>query len=327
LSILENHELRKESEKAENILISVIIPAYNVASHIVSALDSVFTQTFKQYEVIVINDGSPDTEDLENAIRPHFHRIVYLKQRHRGAAAARNEGLRRARGLYVAFLDADDSWDPTYLEEQLAFLRSDGGYDVVYADARIVGATTLSGRTYMEICPSIGAVTFASLVTQQCGVITSGLVARKEPIMEVGLFDETLRRAHDYDLWLRLAKAGARFNYQKKVLLRYRYHEAGLSGNAITQAERDLMVLKKTMGRDDLTAEERKVVEARFQDRTSNLWLERGKLELLAGEFAKARENFKQANHHRKSWKLRFVLYGLRLSPRSIRWVFQKRMN
>jgi glycosyltransferase involved in cell wall biosynthesis len=327
LSTSEVLEVNNEDQDAENILISVIIPAYKVASHIRPTLDSVFTQTLEPDEVILINDGSPDTEQLEIAIKPYLDRLVYLKQQNCGAAAARNAGIRRAKGSYVAFLDADDSWYPTYLEEQLTFLKSNGGYDVVYANALIVDSEHFSGRTYMDISPSVGSVTFSSLVTQQCGVITSGLIARKDLIIKVGLFDETLKRAHDYDLWLRLAKAGARFNYQKKVLLKYRYHEGGLSGDAITQAERDLIVLKKTLRRTDLTPDERRAVEIRIQQRSSNLLLERGKLQLMAGEFIDAVDNFKKANDQLKSWKLRLVLYGMRFSPRSIRWAFQKRIN
>ena len=98
-------------------LVSIIIPAYNVAPFIVSALESVFAQTVKDFEVIVVNDGSVDSLELETAIAPFRDRIQYLVQENRGPSAARNAGIRRARGEFVAFLDADDSLLPHFLEE------------------------------------------------------------------------------------------------------------------------------------------------------------------------------------------------------------------
>src|ERR1041385_762350 len=98
-------------------VVSVIIPAYKVAPFIRETLDSVFAQTFTDFEVIVINDGSPDTVDLENAIENYRHAITYLKQANQGAGAARNAGLRVARGHFVAFLDGDDLWLPNFLSE------------------------------------------------------------------------------------------------------------------------------------------------------------------------------------------------------------------
>src|SRR3989442_2756657 len=116
--------------------VSDIIPAYNAAAFVGETLGSVFAQTFTDYEVIVINDGSPDTEAFERAIAPYRERLNYIEQENRGASAARNAGLRAARGEFVAFLDADDSWLPNYLEEQIKFLRAHN-VDLVCADAAI----------------------------------------------------------------------------------------------------------------------------------------------------------------------------------------------
>jgi glycosyltransferase involved in cell wall biosynthesis len=99
--------------------VSIIIPAYNIAPYIAETLDSVFAQTFTDYEVIVVNDGSPDTEEFERAMQPYLDRVIYLKQENGGASVARNAGLQTARGEFVAFLDGDDLWLPNYLEEQM----------------------------------------------------------------------------------------------------------------------------------------------------------------------------------------------------------------
>ncbi|HVQ37505.1 MAG TPA: glycosyltransferase family 2 protein, partial [Pyrinomonadaceae bacterium] len=114
--------------------VSIVMPAYNVSTYIGETLDSVFAQTWTDYEVIVVNDGSPDTVELERALGPYRPRIRYIKQNNLGAGAARNEGLRAAQGEFIAFLDADDLWFPNYLEEQLRFIR-ENDYDLVCADA------------------------------------------------------------------------------------------------------------------------------------------------------------------------------------------------
>src|SRR5882762_6685277 len=119
-------------------LVSIVIPAYNIAPFISETLTTVFAQTFNDFEVVIVNDGSPDTEEFERAIQPYNDRIVYLKQENRGASAARNTGVRAARGELIAFLDADDLWSPNYLAEQLRFMREQD-CDLVCADANIFG--------------------------------------------------------------------------------------------------------------------------------------------------------------------------------------------
>ena len=307
--------------------VSVIIPAYKVAPYISRTLDSVLAQTLKDYEIIIVNDGSPDTKLLERELEPYGGRFVYLKQENRGAASARNTGLKVARGRYVAFLDADDYWLENYLAEQVEFIQTGGPYDLVYADALLVGDSPLAGRTYMDIAPSNGEVTFEKLVTDQCNVITSGVLVSRQCLLDAGLFDEELRRAHDYDLWLRLVKMGARIGYQRKVLLRYSIHSDSLSGDAVRQIERHLTVLKKTMRRDDLKDKERSTLLSAIARLEAHLKLERGKLRLADGDFAAAALEIEEANRWQRSWRLRLVLLWLRVAPRSLQRVYKLRMT
>jgi glycosyltransferase involved in cell wall biosynthesis len=307
-------------------LVSIVIPAYNVAPYIGETLASVFAQTFGDYEVLVINDGSPDTAELERALAPYVERIVYLTQENKGAAVARNRGLRAARGEFVAFLDADDLWLPDYLAAQLEFIRSND-YDLVYPDAMLFGDSALAGRTFMETAPSNGEVTFSSLISGQCNVITSGVVARRQLIMDVGLFDEQLRNAQDFDLWLRLVRLGARAAYQRKVLLRYRFHENSLSGDALNRINRELRVLGKFEGLPDLTTDERAVVAETTRRLRAEFELESGKLELSRGNFAEARAAFAKANQFRESWKLKAAGLLLRVAPRVLQKIYVRRMK
>src|SRR5882724_12913534 len=137
------------SNEGRRPLVSVVIPAYNVAPYIGETLESVFAQTFADYEAIVLNDGSPDTEDFEQAIAPYLNRILYLKQENVGASVARNTGLRAARGEFIAFLDADDLWLPAYLDQQMKFIR-ERGCDLACADATFFGDPSSEGKTYMD---------------------------------------------------------------------------------------------------------------------------------------------------------------------------------
>ena len=160
-------------------LVSVIIPAYNVSPYIGDTLESVFAQTFDNYEVVVVNDGSPDTEQLEREIKPYLGRIRYLTQENQGASVARNTGLRAARGEFIAFLDADDLWLPSYLDEQMKFIR-ERGCDLACADATFFGDAKTEGQTYMDTlmndAPPNGDVTFLELVDAERSLITSGIV-------------------------------------------------------------------------------------------------------------------------------------------------------
>src|SRR6185437_2705463 len=120
-------------------LVSVIVPAYNVAEFIGDALNSVLAQTFTDYEIIVVNDGSPDTEALEKALGPYMSRIVYIKQENRGVSAARNTAIKAARGSLLAFLDGDDTWLPNYFDVQVPGIQNDPTIDVLYPNVIMFG--------------------------------------------------------------------------------------------------------------------------------------------------------------------------------------------
>jgi len=308
-------------------LVSIVIPAYNVAPYIGETLRSVFAQTFTDFEVIVINDGSPDTQEFERVLAPFRERIRYLKQENRGASAARNAGLRAARGEFVGFLDADDLWLPNYLEDQLAVIR-ERNCDLVCADALIVGESPDAGRTYFETVMEAAPpkeVTFLDLLSGERSLITSGVLARREHVLEVGLFDEKLRNAQDFDLWLRLARRGSRLAYQPQVLLKYRARLNSLTGDAINSHLRELLIFEKVKQSYGLTPEERAEVEPVIRNRTALVQYELGKLYLLPVDFARAREAFATSNRLRPSLKTRGALWFARLAPSLMRALYVRR--
>lgn len=295
--------------------VSVIVTAYRVSPFIAETLDSVFAQTLEGFEVIVVNDGSPDSEELEQSLRPYTARLVYVAQENRGAGGARNTGLRLARAPLVAFLDGDDLWEPRYLEEQLREIEA-RGLDLAYTDALMFGDSSLAGKTYMETAPSEGEVNFLSLIRGDCNVITSGVVARRAAVFDAGLFDETLRNAQDFELWARLAHRGARLGYQRKVLVRYRVREGSLSGDAQNRLAREWKVTRHIGDAYELTAHEREEVERMLTRQQAAIDLERGKTLLGQGRFAEARACIAGARRVLGGWKLTAALLLLKVAPR-----------
>ena len=304
--------------------VSVIIPAYNAAAFIGETLDSVYAQTFADFEVIVVNDGSSDTEDLERELAQYPEKLSYIKQENHGAAAARNTGIKAARGEFVAFLDADDMWLPVFLEKQLDLLERTPA-DVVWADALISGDSPLAGRTFMQVQPSFGQVTPENLLSVKVTVLTSTVVARRQPILEVGLFDVTLRRGQDFELWWKLARRGCRFVYQEEVLAHRRIVESSLSGSAVSQLQRTLTVLDAIKAKGDLTPAEEAALQWNVRRTRRELAVETGKEKLLGRDFRAALHCFQQASKFRQSWKLVLVCLGLRTAPELLWRVYHRR--
>jgi len=297
--------------------VSVVIPAYRASRDIADALCSVFEQTFTDFEVIVVNDGSPDAAELDAALLPYASRIACITQRNLGAGAARNAGIRRARGSLVALLDADDRWSPGFLRCQVEYLDAHPECGLVYCDARVTGDSALAGRRFMETAPSSGEVTLGGLIAQRCNIVLSTVVVRRDVIENAGLFDETLRRGQDFELWLRLAQCGAVIRYQRKVLAERRVRVDGLSGDSIAELQRAIAVLERFGRRPDLDARSRTAIRGRLLALADRLEIEQGKRRLLEGNYAAAR--FHLSAPRRQPFKLRLARLALRLAPGLVR--------
>jgi glycosyltransferase involved in cell wall biosynthesis len=303
--------------------VSVIIPAYCAADHIVGAIDSVFRQRTTCFEVIVVNDGSPDTPALSEALRPCASHIRYIElPRNRGAAVARNAGIRVARGRYLAFLDADDRWYPEFLERQLSHLKANPSCALVYADASISGQSPLAGRRFMDDAPSEGPVTLRSLIEQRCNVILSTVVVRREVVVSAGMFDEGLRRGQDFDLWLRLAHRGVPMAFQRVVLAERRVRANGLSGDSIRELERALNVLDRFGHCYLLDAPTRTALRIRTMQLVDRLEIEQAKARLLEGNFAAARYHLAAARE--RPLKVRLAIMAMRIAPKLVQAVYAR---
>lgn len=304
--------------------VTVIIPTYNTAGYIGEALASALAQTQPVADIIVVNDGSPDTPALEAAIGPFRHRIRYLTQPNAGVSAARNAGIRAAETPLVAMLDSDDAWAPEYLEVQLAALAADPSLDVVYPNAWIVGDHVHAGRTFMEMSPSAGPVTFETLVTQRCNVFT-GVLARRDVLLRAGLYDTDLRGAEDFDLWVRIAAMGGRIGYHRRPLVRFRKRRGSLSSDPVWMTEHALRVYDKLAGVLDLDPARRTLLEERRAYFAATLARHRGKRAFFQLDAPAALAHLRQANAYFRSWKLGLVCALLRFAPQLLLGAYRLR--
>jgi len=306
--------------------VSVVIPFYR-SEYLHAAIQSVQRQTFHDYEIIVVDDGSPDQPEVEAWLGADRVRLQYLRQENQGPAAARNSALRAARGRFVAFLDSDDTWEPTYLEEQLAELTRDQGFDLIYCNALMMGQPESTRRTLMESTPPRDRITCSDLLQDDVTVCLSSVVARREALLEAGLFDERFIHGEDFDLWMRLLKNGGRMAFQPRVLLNRRLHADSLSADALNHSENALLVVEKFRGRSDLTAAERTAAELRIHSLQAEAGLERAKRAVASGDFAVATRALSDANGFYRSWRLKIVGLLLRCCPSMTAWAIRQRWH
>ncbi|HRJ89263.1 MAG TPA: glycosyltransferase [Pyrinomonadaceae bacterium] len=317
-------EAPKKVDENDYPLVSVIIPAYLVADYIEETLNSVLAQTYTNLEIVVINDGSPDTERLEAILAPYQNRINYVAKRNGGTASARNAGIRAANGEFLAFLDGDDVWFPEYLSTQVQEIQT-RNCDVIYCDALLFGELVGPKETFMTRNPSIGAVTSETLLEWKCNLITSGTVARRNLVTGAGLFDESLPKIgfEDFDLWLRLVRAGAVIEYHRKPLLKYRLRADSLSGSSVQRAERTMVLWDHLMRKFSFNDSELAVIARQHEKDRILLETERAKWFLVNEDFEGAQRHLDDILVTSPSIKLKIIDHLLKISPRLLRATFR----
>jgi glycosyltransferase involved in cell wall biosynthesis len=189
--------------------VTVIIPAYNAGRTITAALESVFAQTYRDFNVIVVDDGS--TDDTAQRVCEWGERVAYLHQVNAGPASARNNAVRRSSSPLVAFLDADDVWLPRKLERQVAYFEQFPETGLLHSAAIVSRTPTqavldMTDAAPIELLGQPPVNAFCDLFHGRLEINTLTVMARRDVIVEVGGFDER-RELHveDWDLWLRLA--------------------------------------------------------------------------------------------------------------------------
>jgi GT2 family glycosyltransferase len=301
--------------------VSVVICAYNAAPYIVATLESVFAQTYGDYEIIVVNDGS--TDDTELVVAPYLNRLRYLKQDNAGPAAARNTALRCARGRYVALLDSDDQWLPQYLETMLAQMHAAPDIDVLYPNAILFGTPQWEGKLFQDVCPSSAPVTLEKFFTRECNVFISA-VFKRDVLEVVGMFDESLCGSEDFDLWLRMLQHGYRFAFLREPLVRYRKRADSLSSSSTRYFQNVLRALCKALGAPGTTPEQSQLILRVIKNVEAEMELILSKQNILARDFLGAIRNLTEVLAHRPSWKLKLIAAALFLCPEFVAWVVTK---
>jgi len=226
-------------------LVSVVMPTYNRRNYIRESLDSVLAQDFSDYEVIVVDDGS--TDGTEEEVRPYEGRIRYIRQENRGAGAARNVGIRKARGKYIAFMDSDDLSRPYHLKCLSSFLDRNPECAMVVGNGGYLGgkyrnrSTIISSKRVKRL--EQRGVTVKELFDGRV-VRLQGTMTRKSVLEEVGMLDEWFRLSYDLDLALRIVK-NHQIGFINQEIYLWRPHGDNISSNDELRSRENLRALEK----------------------------------------------------------------------------------
>jgi glycosyltransferase involved in cell wall biosynthesis len=225
------------------VKVSVVIPAYNGDRYLAAAIDSVLDQTYQDYEIIVVDDGS--TDNTAQVVKQYGKTVRYLSQTNQGVAASRNLGLAAAMGDYIAFLDQDDLFLPHKLSSQVALLDGDANLGMVNSGWQIYREGDLSDRQEQNQAESQAAVKPWQQIPQLTAtnliiwkpVFLGAMLFRRHWLERARGFNTTLEQTPDVDLVMRLAKIGCPAAWVEQVTVKYRQHETNASNDALRQAE------------------------------------------------------------------------------------------
>jgi len=208
---------------AANTSVTVVVPTYQRSEFVLRALESVFRQTRLPQEVVMVDDGS--TDGSAELVEQRFPQVRVIRQENRGVSAARNAGIRQARGEWIALLDSDDQWAPTKLERQIEALDG-GAYRVCHCDEIWI-------RHGRRVNPRQRHAKPGGWIYRQClplcAMSPSAILIHRSVLAEVGLFDETLPVCEDYDLWLRIAARYPVLYVDELLVTKYGGHSDQLS--------------------------------------------------------------------------------------------------
>jgi glycosyltransferase involved in cell wall biosynthesis len=218
-------EARSEEQKKQQMpRVSIIIPTHNRKAFVQEAVDSVLAQTYEDYELIVVDDGSAD--DTGEALKRYEKRLHYLYQTNQGVSAARNDGLAHARGEFIAFLDSDDLWLPKKLAKQVAYMDQHPEAQICYTDEIWI-------RRGKRVNPKKRHAKYSGEIYRRCLplciISPSSALMRRGLFEQVGTFDPGLPVCEDYDLWLRVAARFPIFFISQRLIVKRGGHPDQLS--------------------------------------------------------------------------------------------------
>ena len=235
--------------------ISVVIPAYNSAEFLPTAIDSALAQIYQPHEIIIVNDGSTDcTGDIANQYASRYGAVIrVIHQENRGLAEARNAGIEAATGQWIGLLDSDDSWEPHCLTRLVELIQALPAADAAYCAARCMDA---AGNLLPQMAgqKTVAPSDFYWTLLQANWLIPSTMLLRRSALVMHGgfdPFDPTVYASEDFDMWLRMARGGSQFIGTTDVCARYRLHGSSLSADSKRMQHAIWQVIEKHFGGDD----------------------------------------------------------------------------
>ncbi len=251
----------KLDQKKQQVEVSVIIPAYNRGWIIKEAIDSVLSQTFDGYELIIVDDGSND--NTAEILDSYGSKIRLIRQTNQGVSAARNRGIMASSGQLIALLDSDDLWLPEKLDRQMSFFRNN-------PDAMICQTQEIWIRNGKRVNPCKHHKKLSGMIFEPslnlCLVSPSAVMFKRELLGMVGFFDESLPACEDYDLWLRISPSYPVYLIDEPLIIKRGGHSDQLSRNPMLDRYR-IKAIKKLLNQNTLTNEQRKAAVAKFKEK------------------------------------------------------------
>ncbi len=281
---------------SEKIKVSVVIPTYNSISYLNTAVDSVLSQTFKGIEVLVVDDGSTDNT-RKILFEKYGDKIRYLYKENGGVSSARNYGIKKARGKYIAFLDADDYWMPEKIEKQVGLMESNDKIGFCYVstqrvDENLILINSIPAKEYEDYCEAL--LLDLNVVSGSC----SSAMVRREVTLQTEGFDSQFSTYADWEYWLRLSLT-TKFAPIKDELVKYRVVKGSMSSNPSVTEKDALGVLNKFFKQPNLPLKYLKIKDKVI----SNHFM------VLSGEFLHA-GRIKQS--------LKYMLKAISLHPQNL---------
>jgi len=290
------------------------MPAYNVEPYIGEAIRSALAQTYADFELIVVDDGSKD--GTAEVVRPFLEsdpRVRMVQQSNHGLAAARNTALRAARGEFLALLDSDDLWDPAFLASQIAILQARPAVDIVTGNGWYLGGPK-HGQPTRPYPDRRADPDLASIIGDEWSVFIMS-VFRRRVYTVVGPFDEAMRSNEDYDFWLRAAMAGCVFVRNDQPLGYYRVRTDSLSASNVRMLRGILQVYSKLRPRIEDRPGEIDVLQRQVTRFEAELLAAEARLALEIADFEAAQEYLGALHARRGGLSLRLAQFLARWAP------------
>jgi glycosyltransferase involved in cell wall biosynthesis len=286
-----------QHHKLSSPKVSVVIPAYNASKFVRESINSVLNQTYKNYEIIVVDGRDGSTDNTREVVSKYGDSVRYFCQENKGVSDARNKGILNSKGMYIAFLDSDDIWSENKLALQVEFLDSHPDVGLVFSDGWVKAYGNVSardqriiGKRFFQLSkPHRGEVLNKLFVGNF--IPTSTVVIRKQCLLKVGLFNKEHNIGEDYDLWLRVAKF-FKVDYIDEPLAIYLVHGDSLVHKMDEFLLNAILIKKNALTREPQLLERfsRKEIDQVFY----RFYVYSGNYSLFSDKYEKARGKYRE---------------------------------